>query len=143
MTQRKHLLMTIPLFYRQLMNTVILRNISLLFTTSIIITLITCTLNFWLLSFNSRITPTNVTFLEGIIFITFGILLFLGSGGINRASRQAALLAATANAVADKQVIGPSDIFRKDAWKPKGFTFWALALIIAGLILMCVYFALL
>jgi hypothetical protein len=123
------------------MNTVVLRNISLLFATSILLTLITYTLNFWLLSPNSRITPTNVTFLEGVIFITSGILLFIGSGGINRASRQAALLVATTNAVADEQVIGPSEIFRRDAWKPKGFTFWALALVIAGLMLICVYFA--
>jgi hypothetical protein len=123
------------------MNATVLRNISLLFAISVLLTLITCTLNFWLLSSDSRVTPTNVTFLEGVIFIILGILLFLGSGGINRASRQAALLVAAANAVAGEQVIGPSDIFRKDAWKPKGFTFWALVLIITGLILMGVYFA--
>lgn len=97
--------------------------------------------NLWFFSGGSHLTATDAAFLEGVIFVLLGALLLLGSGGISRASRQAAMLAATANAVSDKQVIGPSEIFRRDSWKPKGFTFWALTLITAGSILIAIYFA--
>jgi hypothetical protein len=123
------------------MNTAILRNVSRLMIISVVIASATYAFNLWFFSSGSHLTATDAAFLEGIIFILMGVLFLLGSGGISRASRQAAMLAATANAVSGKQVIGPSEIFRRDSWKPKGFTFWALTLIIAGSILIAIYFA--
>jgi hypothetical protein len=38
-------------------------------------------------------------------------------------------------------VIGPSEIFRRDAWKPKGFLRLGLTLIMTGIILLVIYFA--
>jgi len=74
------------------------------------------------------------------MLIILGALFLLGSGGINLASRKAALLAATAEAVSGKKMVGPSEIFRRDAWKPKGYTLFGLTLIIAGIILLLIYF---
>ena len=71
--------------------------------------------------------------------IIVGVLLYLGSGGITRTSQRAAMLSATASA-AGADVIGPAEIFRKDAWKPKGFVRLGLTLIIAGIILVIIYF---
>jgi len=67
-------------------------------------------------------------------------LLFIGLGGISHTSRAAAILAATASAFGNN-VIGPSEIFRKDAWKPKGFLRLGLSLILTGLSLLAIYFA--
>ena len=49
------------------------------------------------------------------------------------------MLAAAASAIS-KEIIGPSEIFRRDAWKPKGFIRLGLTLIITGIILLVIYF---
>ena len=134
-------------FYRQAdhfvvenMNRKALRNILLLLSSSTLLASATHAANYALLYSNRRVSPTEAAFLEGILFIIVGILLFLGSGGINHASQQATLLAAAAGAISGNDVVSPSEILRRDAWKPKGSTFAGLVLIVAGLVLMAVYF---
>jgi hypothetical protein len=128
------------------MNKDILRILIPLFAASLILALATYTINLWLFSTQpyliSRpyLSSTDMVFFDGIIFILSGVLLFLGSGGISRTSQKAALLA-SATKVFDEDTIGPSEIFRKDAWKPKGFTRTGLILMIAGIILLVMYFA--
>jgi hypothetical protein len=39
-----------------------------------------------------------------------------------------------------KKTIEPSEIFRRDAWKAKGFTRLGLILIMTGIILLALYF---
>jgi len=109
-------------------------NIAILTSVSLVITIITNAINRWLFSSNS------VLFIEGIVFIFGGILLLLGSGGINRFSQRAAVIAAATEVISGKEQPKPSEIFRRDAWKPKGFTRLGLILIIAGTLMLILYF---
>ncbi|MEM2105388.1 MAG: DUF308 domain-containing protein [Candidatus Bathyarchaeia archaeon] len=119
-----------------------LRNILPLIGISLIVACATYIINLWIFSSNSRFSPTEASFVEGILYIIIGVLFLLGSGGISLTSQRAAALASAASALG-KDVIGPSEIFRRDAWKPKGFTRLGLILIMAGIILLIFYFALL
>jgi hypothetical protein len=121
----------------------ILKNATFLTSVSIVLACATYIVNLWIFSSNSRLSPSDASFLEGICFIILGALLLLGSGGINRASRGAALLAATAEAISGRKMIGPSEMFRRDAWKADGSLRLGLILIIAGIILLIIYFVLL
>jgi len=121
------------------MNKDALRNVTLLISASLLFAFATYIFDLWFFSSYPRISPEDASFLEGIIFIILGALLFLGSGGINRGSQRAAMLAAAASAIS-KEIIGPSEIFRRDAWKPKGFIRLGLTLIITGIILLVIYF---
>jgi len=109
-------------------------NLVMLTSVSLLVALITYIINLWLFSSNS------VLFLEGLIFILGGILLLLGSGGINRFSQRTAVIAAATEAIYGKEQPKPSEIFRLDAWKPKGFTRLGLILIIAGILMLVFYF---
>jgi hypothetical protein len=60
-------------------------------------------LNLWLLSSHPNFSPAEASFIEGLLSIIAGALFLLGSGGINRASQKAALLAATAEAIYHKE----------------------------------------
>jgi len=85
--------------------------------------------------------PSDAAFIEGILLILSGLLIFIGSGGIGPTSRKAAMLASATKAISDKEVIGPSEIFRRDSWKPKGYTRLGLVLILTGVFLIIMYFA--
>lgn len=122
------------------MNKYALKNILLLIISSVILAFAAYMINIWLFSSNQVISSVDFTFWEGMIFIILGVLFLLGSGGITRTSQKAALLAATAEAIYDEQIIGPSEIYRRDAWKPKGLVRLGLILIIAGTILLLIYF---
>jgi len=37
--------------------------------------------------------------------------------------------------------VGPGEIYRRDAWKPKGMKRFGLTLMLAGIILLAIYFA--
>jgi hypothetical protein len=101
------------------------RSIALnLATLSIISALITIgfyLINLQLFSNNKYLSPTDTMFFEGIAFLIIGLLLLLGRGGINLSSRRAAILSALAGAVSGKNAVDPSEIFRRDNWKPQGF----------------------
>jgi len=122
------------------MNKDILRNVTLLIGASLLFAFSTYIFDLWFFSSHPHISPKDAAFIEGMIFIIFGVLFFLGSGGINRASQRAAMLAAAASALG-KDIIGPSEIFRREAWKPKGFIRLGLILIMTGIILLVIYFA--
>jgi len=49
------------------------------------------------------------------------------------------MLSAAASA-AGAEVIGPAEIFRKDAWKPEGFVRLALISVLTGIFLIVIYF---
>ena len=115
------------------------QNIALLTGVSLILVCTTYVFNLLLFSSNPRISPAEASFLEGMIFIASGALLLLGSGGIGTGSRSAAMLAAKAKAF-NKDVVGPSEIYKRDAWKPKGFTRTGCILIITGIILLFIYY---
>jgi hypothetical protein len=77
----------------------------------------------------------NMLALEGILAILFGACFLIGSGGMSRNTASAAVLASAAKAL-DGETIGPSEILRRDAWKPKGYARLGLAIIGAGTILI-------
>jgi len=111
----------------------------ILTSTSLIVACAIYMIDLWLFSSHKPISPTDASFVEGMILVILGALLYLGSGGISRTSQKAAMLSAAASA-AGAEVIGPSEIFRRDAWKPNGFIRLGLILIITGIILLIIYF---
>jgi hypothetical protein len=121
------------------MNKFSVENVVILMSTSLIVAFAIYILNLWLYSSHQPVSPGDASFLEGMLMIIVGVLLYLGSGGITRSSQRAAMLSAAASATG-AEVIGPAEIFRKDAWKPKGFVRLGLTLIIAGIILVIIYF---
>jgi len=112
------------------MNKNALRNVTLLTSASVVLAFATYIANLWLFSSHRHFSPADASFSEGIVLIILGVLFLLGSGGITHGSQKAAILASVADALG-KEVIGPSEIFRRDAWKPKGYTRLGLILIIA------------
>jgi hypothetical protein len=103
------------------MNGKSLRNLTLLVIVSLTIACATYVVDLWLFgSIYPRVSSKDASFLEGILFIPSGFLLLLGSGGISQGTERAARLAATADTVSG-EAVGPSEVFRRDAWKPEGF----------------------
>lgn len=117
-----------------LLNMVMFLGISLLITTA------TYFVNTWLFSSSEYFSPTDIFFIEGILFLIAGVLLLLGRGGINLWSQKAAILSALAGAVYGGDTVGPAETLRKDVWRPKGFVRIALILILAGVFMILIYF---
>lgn len=107
---------------------------------SITVTIVFYFVNIWLFSSREYFSPTDAFFVEGMLFVIFGLLLLLGRGGINLWSLKAAVLSALAEAVYNEDTVGPSEIMRKDRWKSRGFTRLALVLILTGVFMIIVYF---
>jgi len=118
----------------------VLLNLLMLSFVSIIITVGFYFVNVWLFSTNRFFSPTDAFFIEGLLFLIVGFSLLIGRGGINLWSQKAAILSAIAGAVYDKDTVGPNEIFRRDRWKPEGFTRLALILIITGAFMVLLYF---
>jgi hypothetical protein len=119
-----------------------LRNIALVILTAAVLACATYLVDLWFFShkvphLNPNMSPSDASFLEGIPFVLCGALALIGSGGISRGTEREVITAAEASVI-NKDVIGPSEIFRREAWKPKGFTRLGLTLIIAGIILIIV-----
>jgi len=104
--------------------------------TAIIITVVAFFVNVWLSSEFWHLTPADAFFIEGLLLLIFGVMLLLGRGGINLWTLKAAILAALAGAVYDQGTIGPSEVMRRDRWKPQGFTRLALLFIITGALMI-------
>jgi hypothetical protein len=117
-----------------LLNLVVLSGISALITSIIYLA------DFLLLSTNEYFSPTDAMFIEGILCIVAGLLLLLGRGGIDLWSQRAAILSALAEAIYHRDTVGPSEELRRDKWKPQGFIRLALILILAGVIMILIYF---
>jgi len=124
-------------------------NLMFLSCISVVITVAFYFVNVWLLSdvgllkfsiIRRIYSPTDFLFFEGIVFLILGALFLLGRGGINLWSVKAAILSALAETVYHKDTIGPDEEFRRDRWKPGGFTRFALILILAGVFMILVYF---
>ncbi len=95
-------------------------------------------LDFYVLPNDAYIRAYDWFFFEGIFCVIFGVLFFLGRGGINRYSLGSAATRAASDAVYGT-AYGVSDAFRKDKWKPQGFRRAALVLLISGLVLFVIY----
>lgn len=122
-------------------NTNLVKQIAALASVSFIVAVVLFFLNIQFFPARPYMKPADGAFIEGIFLVLSGLLIFIGSGGIGPASRKAAMLASAAKAISDKDVIGPSEIYRRDAWKPKGYTRLGLVLFLTGLLLLIIYFA--
>jgi len=87
-----------------------------------------------------QLSALDALFMEGVMFIILGLLFLFGTGGINRGSVSAAILAAEAQAIFGDDIVGPNEILRRDSWKPKGFTRTALIFVFSGVLMILVYF---
>lgn len=86
-----------------------------------------------------NLSPNDILFAEGFVSVLMGVLFLIGSGGVNTSSLQAAMLAAKAKAF-DDDAIGPDEVYRRDSWKPRGFTRLALVFLMTGVALILVSF---
>lgn len=131
-----------------------LRNAVLLIGASILVALVTYGVSFWLLQlwvralasrygpsvfYSSLYSPLEILVLDAILLILAGAGFLLGSGGISRNTSSAAKAASVASAFG-KETVGPSEMMRRDAWKPKGHIRLGLTLIIAGAFLVILSF---
>ncbi len=125
------------------MNKEILKVPASLIVVSLILSCAIYIMNVWFLPSTPLakffVRQTDALFIEGLLFLIAGITFFIGSGGLSRASQSAALLASAAKGISD-DAIGPSEIFKRDAWKPRGFTRFGLILIMTGIILLIISF---
>jgi hypothetical protein len=121
-----------------------IRNVLLVIGASVVVSLAFYGLSSWLLQLyvsgiNLRYGPSvaspypasEVAGGDAILLILGGILFLLGSGGISRNSANAAIRAAIASAMG-KETVGPGEIMRRDAWRPKGNKLLGLISIVAG-----------
>jgi len=124
----------------------ILLNIAVTMSASLLLVGAVYAFNLWLWStlkahgsfYAPRISIHDALFIEGIVIILFGFLFFLGRGGINRVTLAAARIAAAAKAIFG-EAPSTSEIYERDVWKPKGFPLGALAMMMAGVILLLLY----
>jgi hypothetical protein len=121
----------------------ILLNTAILSCISALVVIAVYLFDILLLPSNINLSTTDALFIEGIFFLIIGFLLLLGRGGISLTSRKAAILAASAGAISGRDTIGPDEMLRRDAWKPKGFTRIALILILSGVFMIVLYFLML
>jgi len=118
----------------------LLPNLLMLSSVSLIVTIVFYFVNSWVFPSEKYLSPTDAFFVEGVLFLMAGFLLLLGRGGINLWSLRAAILSALAGAVYSKDSVGPREVFRRDRWKPEGFTRLALILILTGVFMLLFYF---
>jgi hypothetical protein len=119
-------------FVLRYVNRYSLRSVVLLLLYSLVLAFVTYGVSFLLV--RSYIL-SDVLALEGILFILMGAGFLLGSGGISRNTSKAAMLASAAKTMGE-ETIGPSEVMRRDAWKPKGRVRLGLTAIVAGVILV-------
>ncbi len=126
------------------MNKPILINIVILVAFSLVIALIAYQIDIWVFTRNeylrTRLSPNEALLMEGVISTLSGILLLLGRGGITWGSLRAAISSATAEALYDRDTVGPSEIYKQDRWKPHGFIRAGLIIILSGMFMILTYF---
>ncbi len=126
------------------MNKPILINTVILVAFSLVIALIAYQIDIWVFTRNeylrTRLSPNEALLMEGVISALSGILLLLGRGGITWGSLRAAISSATAEALYDRDTVGPSEIYKQDRWKPHGFIRAGLIIILSGMFMILTYF---
>ncbi len=96
-------------------------------------------INLFILPHNAFVTVYDWFFLEGIFCLILSILSALGRGGIDAYTLRSAETVALADAVYGKDY-EVSKTFRKAKWRPEGFPRAALVLLIAGIVMLMLYF---
>jgi hypothetical protein len=117
----------------------LLRLLLLLIIEVLTIVLVFALFDFFILPTGESIRVYDWFLFEGLFCIILSVLLALGRGGIDAYTLRSAATAAAADAIygSEYQV---SEVFRKDKWKPEGFPKAALVLLIAGIVMLVIYF---
>jgi len=96
-------------------------------------------INLFILPHNISVRVYDWFLFEGIFCLILSILFALGRGGIDAYTLRSAETAALADAVYGKDY-EISKTFRKDKWRAEGFPKAALVLLIAGIVVLTLYF---
>jgi len=128
----------------RILNKYSLRNVALFIAASVAVALAFYGLSSWFLQLYVRslnynygpgsgvpFPPSEIAGVDAILLILGGVLFLLGSGGISRNTTRAAFLASMARAFGI-ETVGPGEMMRRDAWRPKGYKLLGLTLIVAG-----------
>ena len=118
---------------------ILTRTVLLLFMEVGVIILVFAGLNFLVMPHTQDLRAFDWFLFEGILLIIISVLFALGRGGIDAYTLRSAATSAVADAVygKDYQV---SEVFRKDKWKPQSFPKAALVLLVAGIVMLIIYF---
>lgn len=95
--------------------------------------------NFFVLPTGVGIRAYDWFLFEALFCIIISVLFALGRGGINAYTLRSATTAAATDAIYGTEY-SVTETFRKDKWKPQGFPKTALVLLVAGLVMLAVYF---
>jgi len=116
-----------------------LSNIILFFVLPVLIVGLQYYANAMVLSGNRFLSPTEVLFYEGILWVIVGLLFLMGMRNYN--IRKAAEVVAVAKTFpSGDDYVGRSGFFRRYIWQVKGSTRLGLILIFSGLLMIAVYF---
>lgn len=88
----------------------------------------------------SALSRHDMLFLEGLMFVIVGVLIFLGYGGLNIFTYRATVLSSAASAISGKETVGPKEILEHNKWRAKGHLRLAIILALTGVILLTLYF---
>jgi hypothetical protein len=121
------------------LNKAFIRFILLLTIEVCTVVLVLVGINLFILPHNAYVGVYDWFLFEGIFCIIVGIIFAIGRGGIGPGSFREARLRAAIDAVYGKDY-AISEVYRKDKWNPKGFPKAALVLLIAGIVMIIVYF---
>lgn len=105
-----------------------------------ILVAVTYLVNLWILSSLLHLPLMGLFFLEGVVALIAGTVLLLGRGGISISSSKAATLSAAAGALYDRDTPSPSQIYKQDAWRARGFIRSGIVVITSGAIMVILYF---
>jgi len=130
---------------------IVVRRIAVFVLCVVLVVTIVYVFNFWWWNYAAPkaylarvwLTQNDALFLEGLALVLLGLLFLLGSGGINQWSIRASVLGSAADAIyggKGRKAPGPSEILRRDLWKPSGFVRFGLTLLLAGIVLILLHF---
>jgi len=118
----------------------ILLNVAVYSGVSLLVLVAVYLVDLWFLSSYLQLSALETLSMEGVMLIILGLLVLVGTGGINLGSLSAAMISAKAKAIFRGDIAGPDEVLRRDTWKAKGFTRTALILLFSGVLMILVYF---
>ncbi len=85
--------------------------------------------------------PLDLTFFEGLLLISGGVYFLAGRGGINIYTANTVIRFYIRKALYGTDMPDVSEVYRHDLWQPKASVKAGLAMILAGGVLIVIYFA--
>jgi hypothetical protein len=117
----------------------VLSNVILFLILPVLIVVLQYYANVTILSGNRYLSPTEVLFYEGILYVIVGLLFLMGMRNYNL-RRAGEVVAIAKTFPSGDEYVGRSAFFRRYIWQVKGSTRLGLILIFSGLLMIAVYF---